>query len=326
MKTYTIKGQVKEIPYVLKKDDEFGIQAYDDGRNIYYLYNGDENTRKIEKEFVNLHDLILKIVFTDIDDYYNRLENIPLWVIDAGQNSDSEIGSDCFSKLVNDIKDPILYKYLYVNDYFFLVMSVQNLVISMEHAFVNFYKNLSEVKTNIASCELDEPNFHYITVSENTVQVSSCVETYFTKAHSILDMMCKICYELQFVQSDFTKYCKLKSAKILWGDRKKLDINNTPGTIFEKCQTTEYIEAIRNEIVHSGTWEMSPKVFIHCIDKKEVERYMLFPDMYQGHLATVRNRKHFFSSGTKVNDILPEIHRDFYNRMLKTIEVLRKKV
>ena len=45
---------------------------------------------------------------------------------------------------------------------------------------------------------------------------------------------------------------------------------------------------------------------------------MLFPDMDQGHLSTVKNRRHFFSSSNKINNILPRIHLDFKNRLLKT--------
>ena len=40
-------------------------------------------------------------------------------------------------------------------------------------------------------------------------------------------------------------------------------------------------------------------------------RTMLFPDIQQGRLSAVKNRKHFFSDGTKVNDILPKIHKEY---------------
>ena len=43
--------------------------------------------------------------------------------------------------------------------------------------------------------------------------------------------MCKICYELQFIQTDFDVYKKIKSADVLWGARKKLNIDNTKDTI-----------------------------------------------------------------------------------------------
>lgn len=46
--------------------------------------------------------------------------------------------------------------------------------------------------------------------------------------------------------------------------------------------------------------------------------------MGQGHLSTVKNRTHFFSSNIKVNDILPKIHREFKMRMLETISQIKR--
>ena len=51
---------------------------------------------------------------------------------------------------------------------------------------------------------------------------------------------------------------------------------------------------------------------------------MLFPDMIQGHLATVKSRRHFFASGTKINDVMPEIHLEFKKRLLRTVEIINK--
>lgn len=101
--------------------------------------------------------------------------------------------------------------------------------------------------------------------------------------------MAKICFEIQYLRNDFPRYQKLKSADVLWGSKKKLDINETKGTIFEKCELISNIEAIRNEIVHNGTWELNPKISIRFNKGEETERYMLFPDMAQGHLSTVKN-------------------------------------
>ena len=134
--------------------------------------------------------------------------------------------------------------------------------------------------------------------------------------------MCKICYEIQYLRTEFDSYQKIKSADVLWGARKKLRINGTENTIFEKCEFISNIEAIRNEIVHNGTWELRPKVFVRLENYVEVERFMLFPDMDQGHLSTVKNRRHFFSSSNKINNILPRIHLDFKNRLLKTVKEL----
>lgn len=90
-------------------------------------------------------------------------------------------------------------------------------------------------------------------LSETATRAAPMIETYFIKAYSILDILCKVCYEIQFIQEDFSSYKKIKSADILWGARKKLTINNTENTIFEKCEIISIIEAIHNEIVYNGT-------------------------------------------------------------------------
>ena len=91
-------------------------------------------------------------------------------------------------------------------------------------------------------------------------------------------------------------------------------------SIFEDCNTIRMIESLRNEAVHNGSWEYQPKVYIITENRKIVERYMLFPDFEEGALSTVKNRRHFFSTGAKVNDVLLSIHNDFYKRLLITLQ------
>ena len=49
---------------------------------------------------------------------------------------------------------------------------------------------------------------------------------------------------------------------------------------------------------------------------------MLFHDISQGRLATVKNRKHFFGSTNKVNDCLKNIYTELLQRILSTINLL----
>lgn len=67
-----------------------------------------------------------------------------------------------------------------------------------------------------------------------------------------------------------------------------------------------------------------PKVFLAAADNVTVERYMLFPDFENGHLATAKNRRHFFSEGIKVNDVLVPIHNEFYQRLLATLQYINR--
>ena len=114
----------------------------------------------------------------------------------------------------------------------------------------------------------------------------------------------------------------MKCANVLWGERKKLKISVSSGSVFDNNELIRNIESIRNEIVHNGTWELRPKVFIRIENAEIVERFMLFPDMSQGRLATVKNKRHFFSSGTKVNEILPRIHQEYRKQILMAVKYL----
>lgn len=105
---------------------------------------------------------------------------------------------------------PNLYKHLYLVDCQFLVGTVQNLLCAMENAFINYYRAIVDFEMELRYTDLTNPNGTIMAVSGNATRVAAIIETYFTKAYSILDIICKICYEIQFIQKDFTDYKKLK--------------------------------------------------------------------------------------------------------------------
>jgi hypothetical protein len=205
----------------------------------------------------------------------------------------------------------------------FLVGTVQNLLCAIETAFVSYYQLIASLTVEEHHKKLTDKDGTLFIRSSQVTQISNTIETYFTKAYSMLDIMCKICYEIQNIITEFEEYHKIKSAKVLWGDRKKLRINGAKGTLFENCELISNIEAIRNEVVHNGTWELNPKGYIRLEKGEVAEKYMFFPDMEKGHLATVKNRRHFFSSNVKINEILPKIHFEFKGRLLATLAAIR---
>lgn len=325
MKTYLGNGMVNEYPSFI--DDAsvgFFIQESEDAYGTHeYIYPDDSSKYELGNQLVDLYDLFRDSLFKDTDQYYREVATLPIWVQQAGQDSDCAISSDKFSEWMQKANILNLYKHLYLIDCQFLIGTVQNLLIAIEDAFVNYYKTISGFKIDEHYKELTDCNGTLMLSSSDATRASAYIETYFTKAYSVLDIMCKICYEMQYRRTDFETYEKLKSAEVLWGKKKKLQINETINTIFEKCDFISQIEAVRNEIVHNGTWELNPKIFIRLKNYEEVERFMLFPDMEQGHLATVKNRKHFFFGEVKVNDILPEIHLEFKRRMLNTLREIK---
>ncbi len=329
MKTYFANGISKDMPYYMDDPEEFCLQELGANFPGKYIYSGDSINYQLDEGLSCLYDTLRDLFFEDTDEYYRDFNIIPIWVIDAGQNSDSPISAKEFNELLESFGEavPNINKHLYLSDCRFLVGTVQNLLSSMEDSFIKYYISLtalddSDYKYN----ELQGVDGVCYVMSAKARSTVSLIETYFTKAHSVLDILCKICFEIQNKNEDFSRYKKIKSAKILWGDRKKLAVNNTVDTLFERCELTDMIESLRNEVVHNGAWELNPKVFVRIENKVVEERYVLFPDMSDGHLASVHGRRHFFSENLKVNYILPRIHTEFKQRLINTLELLNGRV
>ena len=325
MRTFFMNGISKDISYFLENIQMFYIQELSQESPDRYIYPGDYIKYDLDGELVLLYDTLRDMLFEDTQKYYMELSSMPIFAQEAGQNSECGLTAELFSEWIQkdqNKKLPNFYKHLYLVDCQFLVGTIQNLLCGMEDSFIRYYILISSVCVNI---EPSEPNVTMFQMSPYVGTISATLENYFIKAYSILDMLCKIGHEFKTPQKDFSSYKKMRSADILWGARKDLEINNTEGTIFEKCELISVIESLRNEVVHNGTWELNPKAYIKYKNGVIVEKYMLFPDISQGRLATVKGRKHFFGNGTKVNEVLPRIHKEFKIRLLNTIKLLNQK-
>lgn len=94
--------------------------------------------------------------------------------------------------------------------------------------------------------------------------------------------------------------------------------------MFVRSDAIKLIESLRNEVVHNGSLEQNPKVYISFENNKMVERFMLLPDYIDGNLVSVKSRKHFFSNTNKANELLPELHIIYLKEILSTIKFLNK--
>lgn len=325
MRTIFMNGMERDISYFLEDNSMFYIQEQSHNAFDKYRYPGCSIRYDLDDELVLLYDTLRDMFFEDTRNYYMELSIMPDFVQRAGQDSDCALTAEVFTEWLQKDeykKYPNFYKHLYLVDCQFLVGTIQNLLCGMEDSFTRYYSLISSVGEDVVPTE---PNTTMLQISSYIGTISGAVESYFIKAYSILDMLCKIGYELQSPQKDFSSYKKMRSADILWGDRKKLEINNTAGSIFEKCDLISTIESLRNEVVHNGTWELNPKAFIRYENGMPVEKFMLFPDISQGRLTTVKGRKHFFGNGTKINEVFPKIHREYKRRLLNTIKMLNGK-
>ena len=324
MKTYFQNGTVEDIPYFCEDNKKFSIQELDGASPDKYVYAGDNLKFDLDIVLVYLYDKFRDLYFPDTEKYYAEVRSLPIFVQEVGQNSDCSWTADLFNKVLQTEslwKFPNIFKHLYLVDVQFWVGTIQNLLNWMESAFINYYVGITKVQVDTIPASNDAT---MVIMSPSISSISGLLETYFIKAYSILDMLSKIAYELQSPQADFSTYKKMKCADVLWGARKRLTINNTSGTVFEKCDLISIIEALRNEVVHNGSWELHPKLFVRYVDRNIAERYMLFPDITQGRLATVKNRRHFFGQGIKVNEVLFKIHKEYQTRIFNTVKLLNE--
>ncbi len=325
MKTYFQNGTSADIECFPDYVGKFCVQKMFEPSVEKYIYTGDSIKYDLDSELVILYDKLRDLLFEDVDKYYSELNIMPIFVQDAGYDSDCVLDKNTFLKLVNEYKEkvPNLYKHLYLVDIQFLIATIQNLLEGMDYSFTNFYVQISNIEHK--NYLTDKTDTVLMLTSQDSRYISSLLESYFTKAYSILDILTKICYEFENKYDSFENYKKTKSANILWGDRKRLSIKDETDTVFIRSDTVKLIESLRNEVVHNGSLEQNPKVYISLKDNKIVERFMLLPDYINGNLLTVKNRKHFFSDGNKVNDILPELHIAYLREIISTIKHLNAK-
>lgn len=321
MKRYTMNGTSEDIESWCMPDSSFCIIEMPQDNSLDYSYSGDQIEFELDGELAVLYDKLMKLYF-NAEDYYNEIGSIPQFVQQAGQDSDTSISKDETVELFNEYneKTPNLIKHFYLVDVQFLVGTIQNLLSGLHSCFCNYYISLC----NVAPLRINNDGESW-TSSIKSRNVAFFIETYFIKAYSILDLLCKIAYEFEHPKQDFTKYQRMNCSNVLWGQRKHLQINNTPGTVFEDCSTVHVIEALRNEVVHNGSWELNPKIYFVISNSTVQERFMYFPDISQKSLDCFANRKHFFSQQIKVNQQLPILHMDFLQRVLKTVEWLNNR-
>ena len=324
MKTYFQNGISKDINLYPDYVETFCIQEMPKPSVEKYIYIGDSIKYELDAELVVLYDKLRDLLFEDTDKYYSELDIMPHFVQDAGFDSDCVLDAQSFLRLVEENKNkiPNLYRHLYLVDIQFLISTVQNLLEGMDYSFTNYFVQI---------CNIDVNNItnNKVTVlrlnSQESRNLSSLLESYFTKAYSILDMLAKIKYEFENKCDSFENFKKTKSANILWGDRKRLAIKDEPDTVFIRSNTVKLIESLRNEVVHNGSLEQNPKVFIVFENNEIIERFMLLPDYIDGNLSTVKNRKLLFSNGNKANKVLPELHFAYLKEILNTVKLLNEK-
>ncbi len=285
-------------------------------------YQGDEVMYSINETIIDLYDLMAKYVFGDLKAYYEIIPNLLIWNEAAGHSAEWNGSVDEYNGLVRKIRGIIVFeKYMMLVDLQSLLGSIQNLTTAINSDFMNFYVQLTAIETDNSTFE----NGTTWTSGYRCSIVFSLLTSYFTKAHSILDLLTKLVHEFDKDPGTYSGLEKMRSRSVLFGDRKWLSIDKTPGTVFDdsKKNCVYEIESLRNELVHNGTWEAIEKIYIETMNGKAVKRFILWPDFRENRLAMSGNRNKFFSSGKTVNEELLRIHLDMLHRLEYTLNYIK---
>jgi hypothetical protein len=245
---------------------------------------------------------------------------------DTGLNAESTLSKSDFDKILGKITDAddkkFLHKYLYTIDVFSLISNIQELSKELIYLSGDFYYILNFESEFSGLPNSNKQNFR-TTKSPVANKLIGLMALIYIRLHSLLDYYTKLAYEIEKIKTSFEKYPKLASNNKLYSDKKKLKINESIGTLFEKDAFINAIESYRNELIHNSLLDDTPRIYEKYENYELVERYILLPDTDKnGRIEGYVNRKFFYSQEVKFNLILPDILRTFQARQLKTLEVL----
>lgn len=281
--------------------------------------NASNTYYEVENTCVLIHSLIYSILHVNRPEY--KYATPPYYLSSAGLSSDVKISKSSFEKLLGLIaKSDEMTRYtsnreMYLHDLQKLVTGIQGCNEEIGFLLGEFYERL-----NNYSVEDQHNDGVYWSKDRTVVNINLALNFIYIRMYSSLDYMVKLLYEIQNFQSSYNSYVNLKSNGLLFGDKKKINLDSILGTVFEDCSLISEIETFRHFIVHDSFLDDLPRVYISYKEGIEVEKYILKPDMTNGRLDKYKNRRLFYGEENKWNLSLIGTIEEFRTRQVKTLE------
>lgn len=313
------------------------IDTHNDFQDSRFFYDGDRIINALENALVGTYDVFTRKILGNYKELDELEYLLPIWVTKAGLDSDFFISKEQFEYFCNrslkpeidnlpkDIEekykllDSQKNKYLYLADCHFLVDSIQELIISANTSFINFYKDLCNI--NVCYDFVDD----YWTSGYETRLVFADLSNIFISLHSCLDIITKVCYELEHLQECEINYPKLSSRNTIYRPNININLFSTDNTIFEKNIDIQFLMNVRNDIIHNCGWEMNPKVFIKICNQKLVDKTVYMMDVDKdGNIVKSKTRNRFYSQSRKLNLELDSIYFSILELILNTVQKINQ--
>lgn len=288
------------------------------GQKLYTLLSD------INMKIIQLHDVVLHNVFTDID-YYQVEGVLPMWLRDAGNSQESAISKTYFEKLVNASSSYLTNKLLYYYDCEMLVNALQNRFCIIESLITQVY----DVLTPNLKYLPDDYDRVMFAINEETERINAYINTIIVNMASCCDIFTKIAVELyKMPHVCYVSYPRMQSANVTFGYVKRLpQILQKEGTCFSTVRPVviNKIETIRDEIIHNGSLDFNARMY-YGFKGPDFEKWILMPSMTEeGTFTSFKGRKKFYDSSTRTwNKELPILVNDFLIIASETIRILNE--
>lgn len=318
MKYYNVDGISSTFP----KENNFFIVENEVGD---LTFKEGELTYEIERLCIELRNLLGIKIFGNIAQYHKFLE-APIYPIVslAGIDAEIRVSKQDFEKLIKMIDDKSsLNKLLYFCDVENLIGNIQNSVLETKYLVGEFYRTLNKNNFLVQEGLVTVENGIQYATGPIVTNITSLVNHLFINLYSQLDFVTKIIFEFENIQTNFDVYPKLNSKSILFGDSKKTSFKEKSDTIYEMTDNIRIIMYLRNEIVHNSSIDSIPKVYQNIQNEKIFEKFILIPDFKNGLIQTFKNRKRFFNDDTKLNELIPSLINEFWNKLINTLKHIK---
>lgn len=285
----------------------------------------EDGLHEVEAECVQLHQELAASIFGSIAHYHSLLPLAPIFLAEAGLNSESALTREQFEQmLVRCAGQPELNRFLYLYDVRSLVAAVQECTKEVSQLTGEFYRilNLEPFFTP----DVTVPDGVRWSTSPTVTTLNSTLGFLFIRMHSLLDYLAKLAREIDELRSEFKTYPRLASANFLFGQRRRLKIGALAGSLFEPCEEVAEVELVRNLLIHDGLLDDMPKAYEVIEDGAVVERFMLLPDRRAGRFERFGNRHRFYGGEDKINLRLAGLVKRFQLRAATTLGALRSQL
>lgn len=296
----------------------------------YWSFPNQTNIYSVDSQYLQLYEQVEKKLWGSSKEYLEAERSIgDDWrnmLVDTGHNPESSVSKSDFDKIlakITDVDDKrFLHKYLYTIDFFSLISNIQEISKELIYLSGDFYYILN-FESEFLGLSNSDKQMYRTTKSPVANKLVGLMALIYIRLHSSLDYHTKLAYEIEKTRTSFEKYPKLVSNNKLYSDKKKLNINESIGTLFEKDAFINGIESYRNELIHNSLLDDTPRIYEKYENHELVERYILLPDTDEkGRIEGYVNRRFFYSQEVKFNLILPDLLQTFQERQLKTLQVL----